>query len=267
MLFTEKEVVIISFNKDAAIIIFSFALLIGAVLWSKMDESADNVQTVVVKKSATTTSQTEKSTISATDNIESVKISDKTIFEKITVSKKISEKTTVISEYTTKPEILYIDINSADTSELILLNGIGEYLAGQIIAYREENGGFRNIEELINVSGIGEKIFDSIRDYVYVENPVYDEQETPEESDIIDTEVVFEELTEVTVNPEDYLPVNLNEADIETLLFIPCIDVQTAEKIIELREELGGFTNVYELLYIENMTETQFLEIIEYVYI
>ncbi|MDE6789811.1 MAG: helix-hairpin-helix domain-containing protein [Ruminococcus sp.] len=265
MLYTEKEVVIISFNKDAAIIIFSFALLIGAVLWSKIDESADSVRTVVVKKSAVTTSQTEKSTMSVTDKTESVKISDKTLFEKITVSTKISEKTTVISEYTTKPEILYIDINSADSGELILLDGIGEYLAGQIIAYREENGDFKNIEELINVSGIGEKIFDSIRDYVYVENPIYDTEEMPEESDIIDTEVTAEEIMEVTMNPEGYMPVNLNEADIERLLLLPCIDVQTAENIIELREELGGFTNVYELLYIENLTEMQFSEIIEYV--
>lgn len=52
-----------------------------------------------------------------------------------------------------------ININSADVTELKQLDGIGEALAGRIIGYREENGKFETIEEIMKVSGINEKKF------------------------------------------------------------------------------------------------------------
>ncbi|MCK0471618.1 helix-hairpin-helix domain-containing protein [Halalkalibacter sp. APA_J-10(15)] len=50
-----------------------------------------------------------------------------------------------------------VSINTADEKELEALPGIGPQKAAAIIAYREENGPFRSVEELQNVSGIGEK--------------------------------------------------------------------------------------------------------------
>ena len=61
-----------------------------------------------------------------------------------------------------------ININTADSNELQQLNGIGEKKAEKIIAYREENGSFKNIEELMNVNGIGEKTFEALKDEVFV---------------------------------------------------------------------------------------------------
>lgn len=49
-----------------------------------------------------------------------------------------------------------IDINTATVDQLQMLPGIGEVLAQRIIDYREEHGAFQSIEELLNVSGIGE---------------------------------------------------------------------------------------------------------------
>lgn len=62
-----------------------------------------------------------------------------------------------------------VNINEAAASELITLNGIGEVRAQSIIQYREENGGFKAIEEIKNVSGIGEKIFESLKNEIMVE--------------------------------------------------------------------------------------------------
>ncbi|MDY6011897.1 helix-hairpin-helix domain-containing protein [Clostridium sp.] len=61
-----------------------------------------------------------------------------------------------------------ININTASESELVKINGIGPAKAKAIISYREENGGFGSIEDIKNVSGIGEGTFLKIKDYISV---------------------------------------------------------------------------------------------------
>ena len=62
-----------------------------------------------------------------------------------------------------------ININTAGVDELMLLPGIGEKRAEDIIAYREEHGPFRIVEDITDVSGIGEGILSRIIDYITVE--------------------------------------------------------------------------------------------------
>jgi len=59
-----------------------------------------------------------------------------------------------------------VRINSATTEQLDTLSGIGPSIAKRIIDYRTKNGGFKNIEELKLVSGIGDKLFEEIKDDV-----------------------------------------------------------------------------------------------------
>lgn len=61
-----------------------------------------------------------------------------------------------------------ININTASREQLMTLSGIGEAKAESIIAYREEHGGFRRIEELMEVDGIKEGVFNKVKDRVKV---------------------------------------------------------------------------------------------------
>ena len=59
-----------------------------------------------------------------------------------------------------------VSINKASIDELSTLTGIGPSKAKKIIEYREANGGFKTIEEIKNVSGIGDKAFEKIKDNI-----------------------------------------------------------------------------------------------------
>ena len=83
----------------------------------------------------------------------------------------------VISEGTPSPlagEEL-VDINYASLDELDKLPGIGPTTAQNIVDYREENGLFRRIEDIVNVPGIGPATFEDIEDLI----TVGDEDDSP----------------------------------------------------------------------------------------
>ena len=63
---------------------------------------------------------------------------------------------------------LTVNINTANRNELMKLDGIGETKADAIIRYREEHGFFVSVEEIKNVNGIGDAVFESIKDHICV---------------------------------------------------------------------------------------------------
>jgi len=71
-----------------------------------------------------------------------------------------------ISEETDR--ISVVNINYADKGMLMTLPGIGESRAEAIIAYREKNGRFNDISEIMNVSGIKEAAFEKIKEYITI---------------------------------------------------------------------------------------------------
>ena len=64
------------------------------------------------------------------------------------------------------PGVPKLSLGTATVDQLDELEGIGPTLAERIVEYRTENGGFRSIEELREVEGIGEKRFESLREAV-----------------------------------------------------------------------------------------------------
>lgn len=61
-----------------------------------------------------------------------------------------------------------VNINTGTLEELKTLNGIGDSKAKSIIEYRDQNGGYKSIEDIKNVTGIGEKMFERIKEQIEI---------------------------------------------------------------------------------------------------
>ena len=61
-----------------------------------------------------------------------------------------------------------VNLNTASVSEIATLPGVGPKAAERIVEYRQKNGGFKKIEELMNVKGIGEKSFLKLKPLITV---------------------------------------------------------------------------------------------------
>ncbi|MBQ6216338.1 MAG: helix-hairpin-helix domain-containing protein [Erysipelotrichaceae bacterium] len=65
-----------------------------------------------------------------------------------------------------KKEEKLISINSAGLEELCMLPGVGPAIAERIIAYRDENAGFKSLADIMNVKGIGKATYEKIKGYI-----------------------------------------------------------------------------------------------------
>jgi comEA protein len=75
-----------------------------------------------------------------------------------------------------EPKEKKIDINQATATQLQLLPGVGPVLSKRIIKYRESQGRFKRIEDLMQVQGIGPKTFQQIKDLLTVDEEVRGEK-------------------------------------------------------------------------------------------
>jgi len=130
------------------------------------------------------------------------------------------------------------DLNTVTAKELTSIPGIGEKRAADIINYREING-FSSRSELLNIKGIGEVSYQKIEDWFY-------------EFEIEKNITSVKEITEKKETAENFR-INLNSATEKELCKLKGIGPDKAEKIVKLRDTLGRFSEVDELLQIKGI--------------
>jgi competence protein ComEA len=59
-----------------------------------------------------------------------------------------------------------VNLNTASAEQLSAIPGIGDKLAARIVEYRQKNGSFKNVQELMNVKGVGEKSFGKLEPFL-----------------------------------------------------------------------------------------------------
>lgn len=135
-----------------------------------------------------------------------------------------------------------ININTATSEELQTLSGIGEAKAAAIIEYRDAHGAFSDISEITNVSGIGEKMFESIHGSI-----------TVGEGNARDSAASRDSVSED--------PININTASSEELQTLSGIGAAKAAAIIAYREEHGVFGDIGEITKVSGIGERIFEKI------
>ncbi len=255
-----------SVDKFALLMSVCLLLLSGMICMVAKADKKDKTVIIYQSDQAITTSSSKKTASEKKKTQSKIYVAPTTEAASETTEETTSEPVTEIVT-----EILYLDLNAASQEELMLLPGIGEVLSGEIISYRESHGGFRNIEEIMEINGIGEGIFNGIRDMIYVVSPVYEEVTEPP-APVQDTFNPEEPPppppppeTEHIVTLEEVVPINVNTADRELLMLLPDIGEEEADEIIALRDELEGFRNVYELRLVQSISDEQLSRILEYI--
>jgi len=127
-----------------------------------------------------------------------------------------------------------VDINSADTTALIALPGIGSKLASRIIAFREKLGGFHSIAQVAEVYGIKDSVFAMIRPFLLCEKG-------------------------------RLAKLNINTATVEELKTHPYIRSLLARQLVAYRDQHGAFEKMEDLKKIFIVTDSIYNRIAPYV--
>jgi competence protein ComEA len=140
-----------------------------------------------------------------------------------------------------------VDLNRADRAQLMQLPGVGESLAGRIVEYRDKNNGFRRIEELRQVRGIGPALLERLRPVVCVEPYEGEEDAGPRLAAAVPP-ARKEAKVSGGAKKAGLLagPIDVNRAGADELKRLPGIGPKMAERIIETRNK-QPFRSVGEL--------------------
>ncbi|MBI3815731.1 MAG: helix-hairpin-helix domain-containing protein [Nitrospinae bacterium] len=131
-----------------------------------------------------------------------------------------------------------LNIDTASESDFMMLPGIGKITAHRIIKFRDDNEGFKNLQELTRVEGVSQKMFISFKDHLTL-----------------------------TGKSDLKLLIDINSASKEALLTLPRVSKEKAEAIINYRKKHEGFTRIEDLLLIKEIDKKEYDQIKEFVII
>lgn len=135
-----------------------------------------------------------------------------------------------------------ININTANLEELDHITGVGPAIAQRIIDYRNQNGQFQKIEDIKNVSGIGDVTFEKMKDEITVGDVVAPSPTPPP--------------------PPPQAPetekININTASYEELLEITGVGEVIAQRIIDYRTQNGPFQTIEEIKDVKGIGDATF---------
>lgn len=180
-----------------------------------------------------------------------------------------------------QPEIKFpMDINDAYTEALLCVPGIGEVLAGNIMDFIAEKGVITHMDMLLEVEGIGDSKLNSLKEYFYVSDKytvttkkavkvTTSKKQTTTKVTTTKITTTKPPKTTVTTTTTTTAPpmrsmVNINLADKEELKRCLLITDEQAEDIVSLRNDIGAYSNILEVLYCESISDNQYLEIRDY---
>ena len=132
-----------------------------------------------------------------------------------------------------KFDTIVLDINVSSIADFKKLKGIGSYFAKEIVTYRTKLGGFYNKEQLKEVYGITDELFEKIMD-------------------------------NLVENKNALRKININKTTFKELIRHPYIDKETTVAILKLKKELGSFTKVKDLVYYKTIDKDVFEKIKPY---
>lgn len=133
-----------------------------------------------------------------------------------------------------------LDLNQADHAQLLQLPGVGENLARRIETYRVEHHGFRAVDELRQVKGIGPNLLEKVRPYLHVETSAPGEEVEPAEEPRRSVPVnVMKENKPTAPSKKEPLTerIDVNHATAEELRRLPGIGATLSQRIIETRNQ------------------------------
>jgi len=139
-----------------------------------------------------------------------------------------------VNEQTASRPNLIVELNTADTTELQKIRGIGPAFSRRIIAYRELLGGYSSVGQLMEVFGMDSTRFNQISPYFSVDSPITRK-------------------------------ININDADFTTLVRHPYIDRNQANSIIRIREQHGPYLSVEDIMRSDLINSDLFYRISPYI--
>lgn len=139
-----------------------------------------------------------------------------------------------------------LNLETVTFEDLVMIPGIGEKKAEDILTFREKHG-FKSKTDLMKIKGIGQKTYDKIEEYFYLEGD--------------STSSIYQPEVGSKSSIPELIKVNINTATLDELTQLKGIGKKRAAQIIELREKIGGFTQKEQLLEIKGIGEVTLAKI------